>query len=434
VATRSPAQPTTSPRPTGIRERALRAARWAQSSIVLPVIVAALAYVLIGFNEGKAAGKQYEWNPSVFIKAGALFKAPKLLPHNAYVFSSTGYDGQFFFYLAQDPLLHNKAARRDQLSSPHIDNVPYRYQRILLPALGWLTSWGNPNVLQWTLPLINVLAVLGAGFLLGRFLARRGRSPWWSLVFMLSLGVMLGVVDDLSDPLAAGLFVAGVVWWLEDRSLPAIVALTGCLLARELYIVPVAVICLSELVRRRRQAWPWVVPPLVWGAWQVYLRVRLAASPTHGAHEPSVVPLLGAARKLKLILNEDSWGTANWEVAFIGLLLIIWLVFFVRSIETLREAARERRVSRAELLPVVALAAFVFVPFLTVDLWHYIPSYSRYAAPAAGLIVLAYALRPSRMLIWLSVALLALSFTSPVIGIGPTNHGPAGPPSIGIGY
>ncbi len=72
----------------------------------------------------------------MLIKAGSQFEAPHLLPSKAVIFPASGYDGQFFFYLAQDPLLSGKAAKASQLSSPYIDNVAYRYQRILLPALG----------------------------------------------------------------------------------------------------------------------------------------------------------------------------------------------------------------------------------------------------------------------------------------------------------
>lgn len=60
----------------------------------------------------------------------------RLLPKGAYHETSTGYDGQFVFYIAQDLLLDGRAASRDQAQSDHIDDVPYRYQRILLPALG----------------------------------------------------------------------------------------------------------------------------------------------------------------------------------------------------------------------------------------------------------------------------------------------------------
>jgi hypothetical protein len=297
----------------------------------------------------------------------------------------------------------------------------------LLPALGWLTSWGHPRVLEWTLPLINLFAVLAAGFLLARFLAARGRSPWLSLVYMLSLGVMAGVVNDLADPLAASLFVAGVIWWVEERPTAAIAALTACLLARELYVIPVASVIVLELVRRRRQGWPWLIPLAVYAAWQVYLRVALASPVVPDvAARPSPVPLLGAARKIHAVLTSDYLGAANWEVMFVILLLALPLYFIVRSLSVLDWARRTRALpSRENMLPLVALASVATVPFLTKELWNYIPSYARYGAPAAGMLVLMYAVSRDRASRLLMVALMALTLTNPVVALLPISNQPS---------
>jgi hypothetical protein len=386
-------------------------------------VVAAAVYLLIGASTGTKIGKTGD--PAALIVPGDMFAAPELLPHDAYVYPhSTGYDGQLFFYIAQDPFLSGKVATRDQIISPHIGFVAYRYQRILLPVLGWLTSAGDPDVLQWTLPLINLLAVLGAGFLLARFLAARGRSPWLSLVFMLSLGVTVGFVFDVADPLAASLFVAGVVWWLDDRRGPAIAALTACLLARELYLIPVATVVALELLRHRHRAPEWLIPLAVFGAWQAYLRLALASPvmPDEAAR-PSPVPLLGAARKVREVLSSDWLGAANWELMFVGLLLAIPLYFLVRSALVAVRAGRSRLLpDREQLLPIVALASVATVPFMTVELWGYIPSYARYGAPAAGMLVLLYALTRDRAARLLMIALMALTLTNPEVALLPIDH------------
>ena len=391
-------------------------------SLLLPLLFAGLAYGLIDYGVGLHAGRKGD--PTYFIKAGRPFLAPNLLPPDPFIESSTGYDGQFFFYLSQDPLLNGKAASRDAATSPHIDSVPYRYQRILLPGLGWLTSWGDPSVLQWTLPLINLIAVLAATYLLAGFLRARGRSPWIAVVFALSIGMVVGVVNDLSDPLAAALFVAGLVWWLERRTVPAVVVLAACLLARETYLLPVALICLSELVRTRgRGALPWLIPLGVFGVWQLYLRLALTGSPTAGAAKPSIVPLLGAARKVREVLREDVLGAANWELLFIGLLLAIVAFFAVRSAEVTRAVLRTRSwPSREQLMPVVALATLVLVPFLTLELWRNTLSYTRYGAPAAGLLLLAYAIRHDRWSGGLLLSVAALSLTNPVVPLLPNKQ------------
>jgi hypothetical protein len=391
------------------------------SSIALPLVAAAAIYLLLGYSAGTKFGDSGD--PGAFIGAGRVYLAPDLLPPGAHVYPTTGYDGQIFFYLAQDPLLTGKVASRDEENSPHIGPVAYRYQRILLPVLGWLTSWGEPRVLEWTLPLINVLAVLGAGFLLARFLAARGRSPWLALVYMVSLGVAVGVVTDLADPLAASLFIAGVVWWLDQRRGLAVAAFTACLLARELYVIPVAVIAVLEL-RHRRTALPWLVPLAVWGVWQIYLRLALAGPVTPDSVErPSIVPLLGAIRKVREVVRINWLGAANWEAVFVALLLLIPLFFLVRSLGVLDRARRLRRwPSREDLLPVVGLASVLTVPFLTVALWRYIPSYARYSAPAGGMLVLVYAVSRDVAARWLMVGLVAMTLTNPVMAVLPIAH------------
>jgi hypothetical protein len=393
------------------------------SSIALPLLAATAIYLVVGASVGTKIGKTGD--PGAFIVPGDTYASPELLPPNTYVYkNSTGYDGQLFFYLAQDPLLTGKVATRDQIDSPHLPTVAYRYQRILLPVLGWLTSWGDPSVLEWTMPLINLLAVLGAGFLLARFLAARGRSPWLSLVYMLSLGVAVGVVFDLADPLAASLFVAGVIWWLEGRTAAPVIALAACLLARETYVIPVAAIVVLELLRSRRQGLLWAVPLLVFGAWQLYLRLAFTAPVTPSAIDrPSVVPLLGAARKVREVLEDDWLGPANWELLFVALLLLIPLFFLVKSLGAIRLGWRDRALpTRDQLLPLVALASVLTVPFLNLALWGYIPSYARYSAPAAGMLVLVYAVSRDRAARLLVVALVALTLTNPVVALLPISH------------
>jgi hypothetical protein len=395
-----------------------------RSSIPAVLAVAALAYVVIGYSAGRAVGEG--GNPEVFIHAGQAWLAPDLLPEGAYHETSTGYDGQFFFYIAQDLLLDGRAASRDQAQSDHIDDVPYRYQRILLPALGWvLSAGGDPDLLVWALPLINLLAVLAATLVLAKVLVRHGHTPWIALAFALSLGVVVGVVNDLSDPLAAALFVLGVAWWLDERTWPAVAALAACILARELYVLPVAVIAAVELLRRRRGALPWLVPLAVLALWQLYLRVALTGSPTDDVNKPSAVPLRGAVQKAREVLRQDVLGAAHWELACVGVLLAVWLAFAVAGVRPLATLLRDRRPAEAtpaRMLPLVALASVLLLPFLSLELWRNIPSYSRYAAPAAGMLVLAYALRRT----WWSTALLAaiaaLTLTNPVVALVPSHQ------------
>lgn len=401
------------------------------ASTLAPLTVAVVVYLAIGYNAGYSAGfhQREAGDPSILIRAGADFaKKRSLLPDDIKLIPHAGYDGQFYFYLAQDPFLTGKVARRTDATTPVIDHLGYRYQRILFPLAGWLASGGtgDPNVLEWALPLLNLLAILGSGFMLARFLAARGRSPWWSLLYTLSLGMLAGFVNDLADPFATGLFVAGLIWWYGHRRWWAVVALTLTLLTRETFLVPVTVLALAELVRSRRDALPFLIPTAVWVVWQVYLRTTLTAPIVPpGAERPQLLPIAGALDRFKAISEHDVVGAANWEISFILLLLVIcaYLIWSagVVVLAALRDRTTER--TRDDVLVVVAAASVLLVPFFTSDLWRNIPSYARYSAPAAALLVMLFAVRGSRVAAGLAIALAALTLVNPVIGFVPTANG-----------
>ena len=397
--------------------RQQRGRRLGRRPLVLPLLVAALAYLVLGYGYGKPFGQAGD--PSYFIKAGTDHALPERLPDGTYVHAGSGYDGQFFFYLAQDPLLSDPAVEAA------LDAPAYRYGRILLPVLGWLSSGGDAEILKWSLPLINLLAILGSGFVLAGALAARGLSPWLSLVYMLSLGPVLGLLNDVSDPLAAGLLVAGVVWWTQDRAVLALAALTLVPFARETYLAPVAAIALIELLRWRRRALIWLLPLVSFGAWIAYVRLRsFAGDPERDISEPSIVPFAGAGKKIMSVLREDPVGTANWELLFVVVLLAVWAYFLVRSVPLLTSVRERTWPSRAALSPLLAFLAVLLIPFLTEALWRNPLSYVRYGAPAGALLLLVYAHRRDRWAIGLALALFALSVANPLVGLLPTVQGP----------
>jgi hypothetical protein len=379
--------------------------------------VAAVIYLEAGYGYGKPFGSAGE--PSFFIRAGSDYAGPGLLPTGAYVNDGSGYDGQFTFYIAQDPL------NRSRRTEAHLDNPGYRFRRILLPLAAWASSAGEPEVLQWTLPLLNLLAVLSSGFVLAGFLSRRGLSPWLVLIHLLSIGLMVGVLNDVADPLATSLFVMGLVWWVEDRVPRALLALGAAPFARELFVLPLLGVAAIELVRRRRAALAWLIPVGAYGCWNAGLALAFSdARPRMDVTSPSLVPLAGAVRKIRNVLNADVVGAANWELAFVLLALAVWIYLAARTWRLIARLVRAGWPARADFAPLIGLLALLFVPFLTEDLWGNPLSYVRYAAPAAGTLLVVFAVQRDRWALRLAVALLALSLVNPLVALLPTGNGP----------
>jgi hypothetical protein len=112
--------------------------------------------------------------------------------------AAIGYDGQFYYYMAVDPV-H---------ASSHMDSAPYRYQRIFYPLAVWaLSLGGQASLAAWWLLLLNVLGALAGTAALAVLLQRRGLSPWFSLIFGLYFGQFAAITHDVPDGLAASFVV-----------------------------------------------------------------------------------------------------------------------------------------------------------------------------------------------------------------------------------
>ena len=116
-----------------------------------------------------------------------------------------GYDSQFFYYLAVDPV----NARY------YMDANTYRYTRILYPMVARALGLGQPGLIPYTLILVNWLALAGGAAALAAWLRRKRVSPWFALVYGFYPGLFFGLQRDLSEPLAYGLVAVAVL--LFDR-------------------------------------------------------------------------------------------------------------------------------------------------------------------------------------------------------------------------
>jgi hypothetical protein len=112
----------------------------------------------------------------------------------------TGYDGQFYYYIAADPL----KARY------YIDAPADRYTRILYPLAVRLLAVGQVSLIPYTLLLVNLLAIAGGTLALAFWLKRRGLSPWFALVYGLYPGQFIALTLDLTEPLAYALVALAV--------------------------------------------------------------------------------------------------------------------------------------------------------------------------------------------------------------------------------
>jgi hypothetical protein len=215
-------------------------------------------------------------------------------PPNPGASNGNGYDGEFGYYMALDPV----NARY------YMDEPAYRYTRVLYPAVAAVLALGQAKLVPFTLLLINWLAIGLGAVAVAAWLRRRGVPPAYALVYGLYPGLLVGLQRDLTEPLAYALAALGI-YLLEARrtAWPAAVAFGLAGLARQTTIVFPVVYAAMMLVdgdgpyagRVRRNIARTAgfavvsVGPIV--AWTLFLRVWLGSFGKGSGLDP--LPLVG---------------------------------------------------------------------------------------------------------------------------------------------
>jgi hypothetical protein len=161
-----------------------------------------------------------------------------------------GYDGQFYFYMAQHPTLILACA---QATLPHcaIDASPLREERILYPMTARLLTGGNPTALHVALFLIDFAAILLTVVLVGTMCVAAGASRWLAIAAGIFIGEVQGLLRDLADPYAVFWTVLAVYLLRKRRPLLTGLAVAAATLTREQLVLVLPLLGLPWLAERR---------------------------------------------------------------------------------------------------------------------------------------------------------------------------------------
>jgi hypothetical protein len=163
----------------------------------------------------------FNFDPTLFVTPGALYCSAPRLPVKMRMHGLIGYDGQFYYRLALNPLTHKPFDYGIRMDKP-----AYRQQRILYPALAGALALWRPDWVPWTLILVNYAAICALGFSAGLLALAIGKHPLWGLVIAFYPGLIFSLDRDLTEALAISLVVAAL-YQNYRRRLPV----SGCLLA-----------------------------------------------------------------------------------------------------------------------------------------------------------------------------------------------------------
>jgi len=360
--------------------------------LLLVTCVVTLIYGLV--IVGVAA--PYGGNLSALVLVGdqATEVQPGGLGHHVVVLRhSAGYDGQEYYYVADDPFLQ----RRQFYNA-------FRYQRIGYPLLVWAVSRGQRDGRPLALALVNLAAVAVITYVSGLTILaiRPGASPWWAMVCAVNPSLLIGVTHDLTEPLSMAFSLLGFYVWLRRRVGWAALAFAAALLTRELAVLFIVPLLASDLIGRR---WRAVVAlglaTVPYAMWQVVLGAVFGENGTARSRGNLGIPGAGIAAALHAFGSLLPHGLTLNE----GQSILLVVIFTVAATSIGCGAVLRRPTALTGILALHGCAALAG----SVEIWIGYYSAARVFGGLFLIPVFVYLQQPSRLRLALVVAAMALT-------------------------
>lgn len=325
-----------------------------------------------------------DWDPLAFATIGTRFSENDPA-------GTTGYDGQFVYYIARD----------GAESIPYLDGPTLRLQRILYPVVGRALALGSPEALPWVLIAVNLAAhSVGAGFV--AYLALKWGAPAYTgLIYGLWIGAIYGVRLNLNEPLCMALALGAVVAYTRERWLLTAALLVLAALAKEIGLVFALGLALHALSQRELRRVLLIAggPAIAFGLWWGILYLWFGTLPT-------VYP---AATGIRFVPFNGVFAEHDPAELFF---LILWLALpaLILMALALRSAWRGRRLTLGAALVIAGAGFVMFMPDVS---WEDPLAAYRVGVPLiAGGLLFAAQHGPRRMFwlagLWVPALLLAL--------------------------
>ncbi len=190
--------------------------RRSPSVLLRPSLLVGLVYILFFV----AITLIHHYTPMSYVHLGTRFALH--IPT-----ANPGYDGQFYYQIARDPL-H---------AAQFLDKPPYRYQRIVYALLVFVLSVGQTALVPYMLLLVNFVSIVVSVEIVARLLARFGLSPWFSLTIGLYFGQAAALLFDTTEPFTYALICVGLLLLEKEHITSAAISMGLAALSRDTAIL-----------------------------------------------------------------------------------------------------------------------------------------------------------------------------------------------------
>jgi hypothetical protein len=227
--------------------------------------------------------RNFHGNWSALFYFGNRWADGAALPRNPIVREGVGYDGQFYYRVARDPLLPFARLRSQPLVAqvPGIDTPWYRYRRIAYPLAARFAAIGKSDALVWSFPVVSVLGIWLGVVSTWRLFESFGWRGYWGISYAFLPGLVFAATRNLCEGLALSVLSAALLAIARRRTPLAVGLLTIAHLAHETTAL-VSIGCLAHAAfapRRWRVAAAYLLPLAIAVIWSATIAVAFAANP-----------------------------------------------------------------------------------------------------------------------------------------------------------
>ncbi len=179
-----------------------------------------------------------------YVGANAPLPAGALADQIYRVRDERGYDGQFYYLIAHDPLNQHG-------SLAYVDTPRYRWRRIGLPGLAYVLAFGNDAWVDVVYVALELMFVFLGAYWLSAYAEENGRSATWGLAFPLIPAVAVSLDRMTIDLPLAALSIALLLYASRGKpSWSAHAALIAAPLVRETGILLILAWCAFWALRK----------------------------------------------------------------------------------------------------------------------------------------------------------------------------------------
>lgn len=267
-----------------------------------------------------------DWDPTIFVAFGEEATPTREYAEErlgeVYLRPAQGHDGKFFFVQSNDPWLTDTDENAQVLDRPK-----YRSQRMLYPMLAGGGGLFSPDVIVWSMLVVNLLAMGVGTWITAQIAMEMGGSPWWGLAFALNLGFISEVNIGGAGVVAAAAAFGAVLMFMKHKVGMGIALLAVAALSREAMLLAAAGTALWLWLegRRKTAVWTALTPGFAVLAWALYVRMRIGEGSVASEVQEIGWPFVG------FIEAFESWLGDPVDLA-VGVVMMLLFVLYARRV------------------------------------------------------------------------------------------------------